>query len=373
MRERLCEGFCFCFCNCANSGSPTVEMVAEKGRHLFEVEVQRSPPMRETQKKVLVGLMVCVLGLTAAVTLADGRGISIHGARSSVAHRTVLSATRHFQSLDEEAKPAEGEEKKKEEEKKPAEKADAEDDEDSLKPEAEKKGKKGKIVLVGDDELNVAMQRYYEEHPSAFQWSLVQQIIGGAIALIAAGVLVYSEVNAMLLQRDLDALKAAELLAAPKSIELAQRELWWGNGLKAQWRVLLTGSGLGICFVAVFVAFTSECPMLAKLEEKYDLSHTHSNGNCLILAFLLAILNSTGLCALLAGVTWMCTRPLPGILLILISISADWYNTSDEYMPVLTWIACAAAVCGAYYYFALGDQKEEEEETLLNKGPREFV
>ena len=69
----------------------------------------------------------------------------------------------------------------------------------------------------------------------------------------------------------------------------------------------------------------------------------------------------------------MCTRPLPGILLILISISADWYNTSDEYMPVLTWIACAAAVCGAYYYFALGDQKEEEEETLLNKGPREFV
>ena len=65
-------------------------MVAEKGRHLFEVEVQRSPPMRETQKKVLVGLMVCVLGLTAAVTLADGRGISIHGARSvSYTHLTL--------------------------------------------------------------------------------------------------------------------------------------------------------------------------------------------------------------------------------------------------------------------------------------------
>ena len=39
---------------------------------------------------------------------------------------------------------------------------------------------------------------------------------------------------AMLLVRDLDALKAADLLSAPKSIELSQRELWWGNGVKAQ-------------------------------------------------------------------------------------------------------------------------------------------
>jgi len=50
-------------------------------------------------------------------------------------------------------------------------------------------------VLVGDDELNVAMQRYYEEHPGAFQWSLWQQIIGGGLALICCAVLVYSEVN----------------------------------------------------------------------------------------------------------------------------------------------------------------------------------
>jgi len=42
------------------------------------------------------------------------------------------------------------------------------------------------------------------------------QIIGGVIALICAGVLVYSEVNSMLVVRDFDALKAAELLGAPK-------------------------------------------------------------------------------------------------------------------------------------------------------------
>ena len=51
------------------------------------------------------------------------------------------------------------------------------------------------------------------------------QVIGGVIGLICCCVLVYSEVNAMLLTRDLDALKAAELLSAPKSIELSQREL----------------------------------------------------------------------------------------------------------------------------------------------------
>jgi hypothetical protein len=50
-------------------------------------------------------------------------------------------------------------------------------------------------------------------------------VIGGVIGLICCCVLVYSEVNAMLLTRDLDALKAAELLSAPKSIELSQREL----------------------------------------------------------------------------------------------------------------------------------------------------
>jgi len=75
-----------------------------------------------------------------------------------------------------------------------------------------------KIVLLGDEELNVAMQRYYEAHPSSFQWSLWQQIIGGGIAFICIAVLVYSEVNAMLVVRDFDALKAAELTGAPKSI-----------------------------------------------------------------------------------------------------------------------------------------------------------
>ena len=46
---------------------------------------------------------------------------------------------------------------------------------------------------------------------SVFLFSLLQ-IIGGLIALICVGCVIYSEVNAMLLTRDLDALKAAELL-----------------------------------------------------------------------------------------------------------------------------------------------------------------
>jgi len=124
--------------------------------------------------------------------------------------------------------------------------------------------------------------------------------------------------------------------------------------------------------ISIFVAFSSECPMLDKLSEKYDLSHTHSAGNCLLLAFLLAILNAAGLAALFAGFIWMCTRPLPGLLLIALSITSDMFNTSDDLMPVLTWILCAAAACGAYVYFTMSD-KEEEEDPLLNKGPREFV
>jgi len=65
---------------------------------------QSSPSLRETQKKALVGVLVCALGLAAACALVapDGRGASIHGARTSVAHRVVMSATRHFQSLDDE-------------------------------------------------------------------------------------------------------------------------------------------------------------------------------------------------------------------------------------------------------------------------------
>jgi hypothetical protein len=33
-----------------------------------------------------------------------------------------------------------------------------------------------------------------QNHPSAYTWSTTQQLIGGIVALIAAGVLIYSEV-----------------------------------------------------------------------------------------------------------------------------------------------------------------------------------
>jgi hypothetical protein len=322
------------------------------------------------------------LAAACALVAPDGRGVSIHGARTSVAHRIVMSASRHFQSLDEEAAPAEDAPAAEESEEAPAEDAPADDASDAAdaaaagdeeekkdkkkdedKEEASSSGSKDKIVLMGDEELNVAMQRYYEAHPSAFQWSLWQQVIGGVIGLICCCVLVYSEVNAMLLTRDLDALKAAELISAPKSVELIQRELFWGNGFKAQWRTILTGGALAMCSIAVFVSFSSECPMLEKLAEKYDLSNTQSHGNCLVLAILLAILNATGLSALLAGVVWMCTRPLPGILLIVVSITADMFNTSDDYTPVITWIVCTALAAAAYCYFTMGGEEEEEEKT----------
>lgn len=86
---------------------------------------------------------------------------------------------------------------------------------------------------------------------------------------------------------------------------------------------MLTGGGMAMLAISIFVSFTSECPMLEKLSDKYDLSKTSSHGNCLLLALLLAVLNATGLSALLAGVCWMCTRPLPGILLIVVSVTAD--------------------------------------------------
>jgi len=159
--------------------------------------VRRSSPTttRETQKKVLVGVLVCVLGLAAAVAVVapDGRGISIHGARSTMAHRVVMSATRHFQSLDEEAlaadaAPADDAAPAQEEaaghdaapaaeDKKKSEKKSEKKDKTAKKSDVEEKSSDDKIVLLGDEELNVAMQRYYEAHPNAFQWSLWQQVL----------------------------------------------------------------------------------------------------------------------------------------------------------------------------------------------------
>jgi hypothetical protein len=66
--------------------------------------------------------------------------------------------------------------------------------------------------------------------------------------------------------------------------------------------------------------------MFVQKQVKYDLSHTHSAGNCLVMAFLLAIVNGVGASALCAGIIWMCTRPLPGILLLLISVSSDFVS-----------------------------------------------
>ena len=43
---------------------------------------------------------------------------------------------------------------------------------------------------------------------------------------------------------------------------------WWGNRFKAQWRTMLTCGALAMLAIAIFVSFTSECPMLEKLSDK---------------------------------------------------------------------------------------------------------
>ena len=49
-------------------------------------------------------------------------------------------------------------------------------EEDPFKPDEGVTMEEDKIVLLGDEELNAAMAKYYEAHPSAFQWSLWQQV-----------------------------------------------------------------------------------------------------------------------------------------------------------------------------------------------------
>ncbi|KAJ1487512.1 hypothetical protein T484DRAFT_1786392 [Baffinella frigidus] len=104
------------------------------------------------------------------------------------------------------------------------------------------------------------------------------------------------------------------------------------------------------------------------LKTLYDLSATSYSGNCSLLAVLLAFPNGLGLCALLTGFVWMCTRATPALLLVSVSIAADVVASTNDVFWIAGWFVYSAIVGGVFVFLTRSAASEDDDEEALLGG-----
>eukprot|EP00960_Hanusia_phi_P028779 747593-Hanusia_phi.AAC.1 len=222
----------------------------------------------------------------------------------------------------------------------------------------------------------IAASIWAQGHPQQAAMATTLQYIGGFLTLVGVAFVLYSEINTVFFYRDKDAVKAADLQGIHDclSARYLERELWWGKGLQSQWRVTLSGIGIAGILLGTYLSFSSECPMVAYLQDHYDMSKTTYSGNCPLLAVLLAIANGIGLSCLLTGVSWSCTRLSYSLFLIFVSITEDFVSGSESPAVLITWILIVCAFLAGLWHYIENSESETEESNqgLLGSKPREF-
>jgi hypothetical protein len=227
-----------------------------------------------------------------------------------------------------------------------------------------------KKQLKDDSEVFKAAKEWEASSPEQSHAMYTWEGVGGVVLVVGVVLLLYSEVSAVMLYRELDALRFADLEGAPRSVDLQQRELWWGSGWMAKFRGVLSLGGALLAVGGIATAFAAECMEIHALLETYDLSKTSYNGNCTLMAVLLAFPNGLGLCALLTGFVWMCTRATPALLLVSVSIAADVVATTNNVWWIAGWFAYAGVVAGTFLFLSRGGSTEDDEDDLLLGGER---
>jgi len=148
--------------------------------------------------------------------------------------------------------------------------------------------------------------------------------------------------------------------------------LWWGNWWQAQYRGLLTLSGMVVMLIGTVTVFVSECPMINDIKTTHDVSKTSYAGNCVGLALMMSVVATVGLASLIAAVAWCCTRVYASVALVVVAVLCDVIPGHNPVM-FLVWVAVTTCLAGGYLYWESQAVEEKEADSSLDPEKREYA
>jgi len=195
-------------------------------------------------------------------------------------------------------------------------------------------------IYMDQGEFEHASEAWMQNNKEAMQTDMRWIFLGIFVFLVATGVLLYSEVRLVLLQRDVDSLVIASQ-EIPSELEEKLDTM-------SKLRTYLSLGSVGGMILALWMGLFALCHMATEMLATMHYEFT----GCYEMAFMVSFVVAAIWSLFVVGCVWLCTRPWTGVFCITIAILGELSIDSGSAAAVVMWALLSAG--SAWIFFAYG-------------------
>jgi hypothetical protein len=196
-------------------------------------------------------------------------------------------------------------------------------------------------------------QEWMEKNKETMQTDMRLIFLGIFVFIVSTGVLIYSEVRLVLIQREVD----AKVIGA-KDVGAETEE-----GLQdvGRMRAYLSLSSVGAMVVALWIGLFALCHMATEMLA----SMHYAFSGCYQMAFTVSFVIAAIWSLFVVGCCWLCTRPWTAGMCLMIALLGELAIDSGSAAAVVMWAVMAAGAAYLFfvygpYFFSDGPQSKRE-------------
>ena len=196
-------------------------------------------------------------------------------------------------------------------------------------------------IYMDEGEFEHASEAWMKNNQETMQWDMRWIFLGIFLFVVASGVLIYSEISVVLVQREVDA-----LVIAGREVPSDLKEKLDGAYGK---RTYLSLVPVAAMVVALWMALFALCHMATAMLSTMHYEFT----GCYEMAFLVSFVVAAIWSLFLVGLIWVCTRPWTGVMCLAIAFIGELsIEAGSGAAPVVLWALLSTG--GAWLFFAYG-------------------
>lgn len=216
-------------------------------------------------------------------------------------------------------------------------------------------------IYMDQGEFEHASAAWIQNNKDTMENDMRWIFLGMFVMIVATGVLIYSEITLVLVQREVDDVVIAG--------GVVSAELQGSLDSVGRRRTYLSLGSVGGMVVALWMALFALCHMAT---EMLATMHYEFQG-CYELAFMVSFVAAGIWSLFVVGCVWICTRPWTGAMCLTIALLGELAIDSGSAPAVVMWALLSAGfawlffVYGPHFFSDGPKQKSPERSPLLDK------